>query len=151
MKSANLPSNTCKAPKITIKIARMLLMFTLLMCAKYARSQTLQEIPVVYQNWLILGESKTHLDVSFRIVRCDGLNKAELKIRSENNTEAVLHCTVNIINAATNDKIVKEINLPVASFTVLAPGCGATNPFPDLAIELPASFNPANITATIIF
>lgn len=125
--------------------------FIILLLLVLPGSINAQTTPVIFQNWLILGESKTHLDVSFRIVRCDGINKAELKITSENNTEAVLHCTVNFINSATNDKIVKEINFPVASFTVLAPGCGATNPFPNLAIELPASFNPANITATIIF
>jgi hypothetical protein len=151
MKSANLPEHTYHPAKIKITIARLLMVFILILGAQYARSQAIQEIPVVYKNWLILGESRTHLDVTYRIVRCDGINKAELKITSENNVDTVLRCTVNIINLSTGDKVVKEINLPVASFSILSPGCGATNPFPDLAIILPASFDPGNITATIIF
>jgi len=151
MKPANLPSRPFHPAKIKIAIARLLLMFILILGAQHARSQAIPEIPVVFNDWLILGESRTHLDVSFRIVRCDGINKAELKIRSENNVDAVLHCTVTIVNLSNGEKVVKEVTLPVVSFNVLAPGCGATNPYPDLAIGLPASFDPKNITATINF
>jgi hypothetical protein len=148
MKSEKLTVRPYKPANLKIAIARLLLIFAILLGSQYAHSQ---EIPVVYKDWLILGESKNHLDVSYRVIQCEGKGKTELKIRSESNLEAVLQCTVTVINLSTNEKVVQEINMPVKSFETLKPDCGAANPYTSLVIDLPATFIPSNITATIIF
>ncbi|GAC1386347.1 MAG: hypothetical protein NVSMB45_16050 [Ginsengibacter sp.] len=130
---------------------RVLLLIAIVCNSQYVHSQSVPEAPVVYKNWLILGESSTHLDVSSRTIRCDGVNKVELKVISESNIDAVLHCTVTVVNNANGEKVSKDINIPVASFQTLAPSCGSGNPLPDLKIDLPASFNPMDISTTIIF
>lgn len=132
-------------------ICRMILVLAIMCSSQLVHSQNLPEVPVVYKNWLILGESSSHLDVSYRVVKCDGVNKVELKVISENNTNAVLHCTVTITNPLNGEKITREINMNVVSFQTLAPSCGAGNPQPDLKIDLPASFDPTNLTTTIKF
>jgi hypothetical protein len=132
-------------------ICRMIFLLAIICSSLNAQSQNLPEVPVVYKNWLILGESNSHLDVSSRVVRCDAVNKVELKVISENNTNAVLHCTVTITNPKNGEKLTREINMAVTSFQTLAPSCGAGNPLPDLKIDLPESFDPMNIMTTIIF
>ena len=149
--SLKFNSHTISKSTLGKATSRIILFLGIMFSCHLGQAQNVPEAPIVFKNWLILGESKDHLDVSYRVVRCDNVNKVELKVISENNVDGVIHCKVVVINQSTGEKVTQEINLPIVSFKTLSPTCGSDNPYPDLKIELPASFDPKNINAVIIF
>ncbi len=152
MKSSLLPVKNSFLLK-TVKwksIYRMLMVLVIVLSCQYAYAQLPTE-PIIFNNWRILGESKDHLDVSFRVIRCDTVNQVQLQIRSESNRDEVLNCNVIIKNLSDGETITRHLSMPVLQFQELKPICGNNTLLPNLKVELPTSFNPMNIATTIHF
>jgi len=107
---------------------------------------------IVYKEWSFLGESKTQLDISYKLVRCSGSNTNQLflQIFNENPNAQVARFDLEITNNSDSAKTTKEINFPVTMGRIYTPTCGDQS-LSDLKIDLPAAYDPTNLSVKLTF
>lgn len=138
MKKTNLNSNYFS------KGIRILLTTLTIIAAQQSFSQ------IVHQPMRIIGESKTHIDVSGTIVRCDTVNQIHLKVFNESNATQGTNFKLTIINSENGKQFSKSISVSsLAPTKSLEGNCAGSNS--DLIIILPKDFNPNKIAFTILF
>jgi len=114
----------------------------------YAQSQP-EEMPLIFKNWQILGESKKHIDVFYSVIKCGNTSRVYLKVFNETNKDQTLKFKVEIIDTETGEKIAKEFALALTQLQILKGECTGPNSASELKIDLPASFNPLHISPII--
>ena len=126
----------------------MLLLFTL--SSLLATAQITRTDEVVYKEWAMLGESKTFIDVDYRVLKCGGLNQVHISIFNENPKDQEAHFIIEILGVE-EQKISKEIRLPLKAALMYRPECKGDPALKSLKIDLPADFDPSKLTVKINF
>lgn len=132
----------------------MLLAFALMLCVFVFSETKAQNNPnTIYKEWVMLGESATHVDVSCRIVKC-GLttpNQIHLSVFNESASAQTTNMTIVVKNNATNTSFSTQISYTSAVAALVKADCSSSTSTNSLKIDLPAGYDPNNLTVTITF
>lgn len=107
--------------------------------------------PVIYKEWALLGESKTQMDVSYRVIKCTTINQVHLFIFNENPADQTAIFDVEITNNSDGLKFTKSINYALKSAMMYKAECDSDASFDALKLDLPSSYDPTNLTVKITF
>lgn len=107
--------------------------------------------PVIYKDWEMLVETTNLLDVSYRVIKCDSANQIHLLIFNENVMDQNAHFDMEITNNDTGEKYTKEISFAATKATVYKAMCDSDASLDKLRFNIPANFNPNNLTVKISF
>ncbi len=131
-----------------------LLAFALMLCVFVFSEAKAQNNPnTIYKEWVMLGESATHVDVSCRIVKC-GLttpNQIHLSVFNESASAQTTNMTIVVKNNATNTTFSTQISYTSAVAALVKADCSSSTSTNSLKIDLPAGYDPNNLTVTITF
>lgn len=104
----------------------------------------------VIKEWAFLGESKTHLDVSYRIVKCSGSSQVHLQVFNESPNNQVAKFEILVMNGEL-EKFTKEISFSVDRAAIVQPDCNSEGSLSDLKISVPANYDLNNLRVKITF
>ena len=107
--------------------------------------------PVIYKEWTPFGEQGNEIEVEYRVIKCVDVNQIHLFLFNENNLDKNLQFSIEITNVDNNEKYTKEISFQATKFKMYKPLCDSDASLDALKINIPASFNPANLTLKITF
>lgn len=105
----------------------------------------------VIKEWAFLGESQTHLDVSYRVVKCSGAGQVHLQVFNESPNDQLAKMEIEITNLSDGEKITKTISYSSLRATIAQPSCDDEPSLNDLKIAVPASYDLTNIKVKITF
>ncbi len=107
----------------------------------------------VYKDWLFVGESKNHVDVSARIVKCSeaSATQVHLFIFNEGSASNDIRFTITVTDVESSKSFTTAINHKVETAEMLRALCDNDKSLSDLKINLPAGYNPNNLTISINF
>ncbi len=106
-----------------------------------------------YKGWLFVGESKNHVDVSARIVKCSEASAAQvhLFIFNEGSESNDIRFSITVTDVESSKSFTTDINHKVERAMMLRALCDNDKSLNDLKINLPAGYNPNNLTISINF
>ncbi len=107
--------------------------------------------PVIYKEWALLGESKTFLDVSYRIIKCTSVVQIHLNVFNESPKDQTANFDIEITNNNDGQKVTKSITYSLKMATMYKADCDSESSFDALKIDLPNGYDPTNITTKITF
>jgi hypothetical protein len=128
----------------------VLLLFSSAMTALYAQSPQESTKDEIIKEWAFLGESKTFLDVSYRVVKCAGNGQVHIQIFNENPKDQVARFDIEITNA-DGTRLTKEITFSIEKAAIVQPACSGEQTFNDLKISVPATYDLNNLRVKITF
>ena len=107
----------------------------------------------VYKDWLRVGESSSHVDVSARIVKCSATspNEVQMHIFNEGSESSSISFVVTVVNNDTNESFNTTISHSVSKATMVKATCDNDETLNGLKFALPASYNPSNIIISVTF
>ena len=133
------------------KIKKLTACLILLMVFNSAKL-TAQALPQeVYKDWSDHIESEKIVDVSYRIIKCNGVDQIHFLVFNENTIDQQVTFTVDIVNNVTGEKTAKEISFTATKSTVYKALCEQDTTLNYLKINLPVGYNPLQTTVTITF
>lgn len=109
---------------------------------------------VTYKEWGLLAESKTQIDISYRIIKCaaSGTKQLQLQIFNESPRAQVASFDLEITNKADGSKTTKTISFSLSMGRIYTPSCSASEDgMADLKIDLPADYDPTNLSVKLTF
>lgn len=107
----------------------------------------------VYKDWLFVGESANHVDVSARIVKCSeaSANQVHLFIFNEGSERSDIKFTINVLDNESGNSFDTEIKHTVVTAEMVKALCDKDEKMSGLKITLPKEYNPNNLTISINF
>jgi len=129
-----------------IKILITVLIFT------FAGSQMFgQTPPVELQENRLIGELPGHVDVKFRVVKCESSNVNQVILYLHNESERYNNPNdvdsvfdIVILDYANKKSFTQNITISIKTGEVITADCESDSP---LKIDLPASYNPSTMAA----
>jgi len=108
--------------------------------------------PNILKDWTMLGESSNHIDVSYRLVKCNLAtpNQIHLTILNENPTSQVVSMSIKVINNANGENTIFPVNYTIGAAALKRGDCAdaASNA---LKINIPSAYNASNLTLQVTF
>lgn len=114
----------------------------------YAQAKT---DPVIYKDWTPFGEQGNEIEVEYRVIKCNDVNQIHLFIFNENVTDKNVQFTLEITDATANQKFSKDISFQTQKLTMYKSECNSDGNLAALKFNLPANYNPSNLTLKITF
>lgn len=107
----------------------------------------------VYKDWLFVAESKNHVDVSARIVKCSeaSAKQVHLFIFNEGSESSDIKFIVTITDVEGGNSFNTEVKHKVERAEMVRANCDNNKALNDLKISLPENYNPNNIKISITF
>lgn len=107
----------------------------------------------VYKDWLFVGESANHVDVSARIVKCSeaSANQVHLFIFNEGSQRSDIKFTINVLDVESGKSFDTEVKHTVVTAEMVKALCDKDEKMSGLKITLPKEYNPNNLTISINF
>ena len=113
-----------------------------------------QEIPLEKQEMRLIGELPGHIDVKFRVVKCENSNQNQVFILLHNESErygesrdTTSNFNIVILNYKNGESFKKNITISTSIGQIITPDCENNSP---LKINLPISYTPSAIAAYLI-
>jgi hypothetical protein len=103
----------------------------------------------IIKDWQMIGESKNHVDVFYRIVRCNNTNQLQLKILSESNIDQTVEFDITVINKLDKEQFTKSVSRAISKMQTVQGDCFTE--LSDLKIFLPEKYYALNLDVKIIF
>lgn len=128
----------------------LLLLFTPAITFLKAQSASETTKSEVIKEWAFLGESKTFLDVSYRVVKCGGSGQVHIQIFNENPNDQVANFEIEIANP-DGVKFSKKITFSVQKARIVQPDCDSDTSLNDLKIAVPSDYDLNTLRVKIIF
>ena len=97
----------------------------------------------------MIGENKNHVDVFYRLVRCNNSNQLQLKILSESNVDQTVEFDVTVINKLDKEQFTRSVSKAISKMQTLQGDC--LTELNDLNILLPEKYYALNLDIKIIF
>ncbi|MDP1843149.1 MAG: hypothetical protein Q8K64_06975 [Sediminibacterium sp.] len=107
--------------------------------------------PIVYKDWVMIDESPTMLDVSYRVIKCTSVNQIHLMVFNENNFDQTANFELEVTNTKDGLKFTKAYNFATQKATIYKADCDSEPALEKLKIDLPAGYDPTNLTVKITF
>lgn len=126
--------------------------FIFLIVANLICTQILaQVIPApILKDWQMIGESASHIDVSYRIVRCNNANVIQLKLFNESNVDQTVEFDITVTNKFNLQNFSKTFSVAVPTFQTRQGECIAGKD-DELKIILPDAYYALNLDVKITF
>ncbi|MCW3074163.1 MAG: hypothetical protein JWP69_1232 [Flaviaesturariibacter sp.] len=105
----------------------------------------------IYKDWSNHIESKNIVDVSYRILNCNGIDQVHFLVFNENMIDQQVTFTVEINDEASKAKIVKEITFAAAKATIYKANCDTNSKTAHLKLTLPKGYNPKTTSVKVTF
>ena len=138
--------------KTTLMKRKVLLALIIMIMAAPAISYAQAPVaPVIYKDWESLEESLTHIDVSYRVIKCASVNQIHLLVFNENITDQTAHFEIEITNKSNGLKFTKEISYAMLKATIYKAECDSDSSLDKLKIDLPSSYDPNDLTVKITY
>ena len=112
---------------------------------------TLQGSEVIYKDWTHIAESPKHYEVEYRVVNCGSQDQIQLFLFNENIEQLKAEFSLEIVNNADGQKVVKEVSFLMEKMTMYKTVCESGAELDALKIQLPPGYDPRNITLKVIF
>jgi hypothetical protein len=103
----------------------------------------------VYKDWQVNPESKNEVQVSYRLVKCQGVNQVHLKLVSSNAANQLVEFTVTISNSET-ESITKNVSYSVSNGSATAASCSSIS-LGALKVDMPGGYDPSKVSVKISF
>lgn len=130
---------------------RLLASAALLFILSFFTEVGAQTNPIIYKDWTVLGESKTQIDVSYRVLKCSTVPQVHLFLFNENPKEQTADFEIEITDSTTDKKLVKHIVFKLDIGAISQASCESSTTLDTLKIDLPAGFNPLTVSLKITF
>jgi len=129
------------------------LFYSLLLCFFMLGTMYSQTPPVEMQEMTLIGELQGHVDVKFRVVKCENNtnNQVFLFLHNESDSyndpnDVTSVFDIVILDYASGESFTKNITTSTTVGQSITADCESDSP---LKIELPESYNPSSIAAYI--
>ncbi len=130
------------------KLLRNIIIYISLSCgvATYSFAGSSESYPKVTKEWFLLEETKTHIEFSGRVIKCDENenHQLHLKIFNENAEEKNVNFKVTILDKTTGKSIEKTITLTLGVAAMINAACDSSENS-NLKIEIPSDYNAENL------
>jgi hypothetical protein len=103
----------------------------------------------VYKDWQANAESKNEIQVSYRLVKCQGVNQVHLKLVSSSAANQLMEFTVTVSNSET-ESIIKNVSYTVSNGSEIAASCSAIS-LGALKVDMPGGYDPSKVSVKITF
>lgn len=105
----------------------------------------------IMKGWTMIVESRTLIDVSYRVVKCEDKTQLHLLIFNENAIDQVAKFTMTVSDPLAKKSFTKEVSVPVSKAFVLKAECTSNPATQALKFDLPAGYNPKNLKVAVTF
>ena len=105
--------------------------------------------PVIYTNWIPLPENSQNIEIEYRVIKCDAIAQVHIFLFNETMSDKNVQLTVEITNNDSNEKITKDISFQTSKLSMYKALCESDASLNALKVDLPAAYNPANVTVKI--
>lgn len=105
----------------------------------------------IYKDWSDHIESKNIVDVSYRILKCNGVDQVHFLVFNENTIDQQVAFSVEITNEATKAKVTKEVSFAATKATIYKAECDSDSKLANLKLTLPEGYNPETTSIKITF
>lgn len=130
---------------------RLLASVGLLLTLSFFTELGAQTNPVIYKDWTVLGESKTQIDVSYRVLKCTTVPQVHLFLFNENPNEQTADFELEIIDGVTEKKVVKHIVFKLEKGGISQANCESDASLNALKINLPDGYDPLTVSFKLTF
>ncbi len=104
----------------------------------------------VYQDWLKLGESSNHVDVFYRVVKCESVNQVHLLVFNESGIDQLAKFSL-LIADENGKRFTRNITFSTKNAGMYQADCGSDASLKDLRINVPEGYDPARLDVKITF
>lgn len=137
---------------ITSRARALLFLAVLAIMSFGTQNAKAQESPeTIYKDWHFVGESKSHVDISAKITKCtaDSPNQIHLFVFNEGSENNDVKFTIKVSEIEGSRSFSVDVRHKVERAEMIKAECG--NKIDNLKIDLPADYNPNNISITVTF
>lgn len=108
--------------------------------------------PTIYKEWTVFGESKSHYEVSYRIIKCSPNATAQIHLQILNEKDSrTANFEIEIISE-DGSKVSKNVHVYMPDSAFMKADCNSEDKSLDaLKIDLPSTSNPSALTIKIHF
>lgn len=123
-----------------------LILFCFFSTANYAQSDN------YIQNWTMIGESETFVDISYSVVQCDeNVQKILLQVFNESGTVQKANFTVTISDENSGKSVEHKFeDLELSVGEMCQPECG-NNKFANLRFDVPENYDSSRMSVSVNF
>lgn len=107
--------------------------------------------PQVYKEWQMLDESKTMIDVSYRVLKCSETNQIHLMIFNENVIDQNAQFSLEVTDETSGQKLVKDFDFATTKATMYKADCSNNTLLSALKFALPSDYDPAKLSVKLTF
>ncbi len=121
-------------------------------------TQSSAQLPVpsepekTFQNWTMIGESRTLIDVYYRVLQCGNKTQVHFFVFNENTMDQTAKFSIDLMDGNGAKVMTKTYNIAAKKLTMYKALCGGTDEvLNSLKVDLPEGVDPAKVTAKITF
>jgi hypothetical protein len=127
-------------------------------CSLAFSKQSYAQLPVpsepekTFQNWTMMGESRTMIDVYYRVLKCGAKTQVHFFVFNENTIDQTANFSIDLIDGSGSKLMTKTYSIAAKKLTMYKALCGGTDEvLNSLKVDLPEGVDPAKVTAKITF
>lgn len=107
--------------------------------------------PQVYKEWQMLEESKTMIDVSYRVLKCSETNQIHLMVFNENVMDQNARFSLEVTEEVSGQKLVKDFDFAATKATMYKADCSNNTLLGALKFDLPSNYDPTKLSVKLTF
>jgi hypothetical protein len=127
------------------------LLVLLLLCSVTQIASAQANDPAVIKDWVMLAESKTMIDVSYRVVKCGTTTQIHLLVFNENSMDQSVDFDVVVSGVAEDQTFTKNVKLSVQKASMYKAVCTADEATKVLKIDVPAGYDADKLILKVNF
>jgi len=108
-------------------------------------------MPIIYKDWTVLDESKSRVEVSYRILKCNAINQIHLSVNNKNISDQAVIFSIQVIDNLNKLSFSKQVMQVSEHLKTNKAECGNDNIVDALKIDLPDTYEPNNLTVIAKF
>ena len=130
---------------------KLLLLLLFIPAMTFLKAQSRPETKdEVIKEWAFLGESKTQLDISYRVIKCSGAGEIHLQIFNENPNDQTARFEISVVNP-DGESFTRRIAFSVERAAIVQPDCNSEGTLKDLKISVPSGYDLTGLKVKIVF
>jgi hypothetical protein len=129
---------------------KLLLLFLLASGLSSMSFTSRDEGEVIYVDWTHVAESRTHYEITYRLLKCGGVNQVHLVLFNESEAQKATF-SLELVNESTKETTIKEVSFEMAKLKMYRAYCDGDPKLDGLRINLPEGYDPKNTSVKVIF
>jgi hypothetical protein len=127
------------------------LLVLLLLCGAFNIVNAQTSDPIVIKEWNMLAESKTRIDVSYRIVKCDSVIQIHFMVFNESPNDQSLEFDLTVTGSTEEQTFTKNIKYAAMKAAIVRASCDNNDAYKVLKVTIPAGYDPTQLTLKVNF